>query len=59
MVSKLENGLSCMNYCCDVYELNSIVNSVGVDDWTASNDFHLIFDDIFVKIFLNNKKFKL
>ena len=44
MASQLENKLCCVKHCWDVYEQNSIVHSVRVDDWTsewaiiASND---------------------
>ena len=35
MTSQLENELSCIKYCWDVYEQNNIVNNVHVGDWTA------------------------
>ena len=31
----LKYGLCCIKHCWGVYEQNSIVNSVRVDDWTA------------------------
>ena len=30
-----EMSFVCINHCWGVYEQNSIVNSVGVDDWIA------------------------
>ena len=35
MESKLTNGLCCINQCRGVYEQNSLMNSVRVDDWTV------------------------
>ena len=35
MTLKLENELCCIKHCCSVYEQNSIVNSVRVDDRTT------------------------
>ena len=29
------NELCCIKHCWGVYEQDSLVNSVGVDDWTA------------------------
>ena len=35
MASQLVNELDCIKHCWSVYEQNSIVNSVSVDDWTV------------------------
>ena len=35
MVSQLENELDCIKHFGGVYEQNSTVDSVRVDDWTA------------------------
>ena len=35
MASQLVNELSCNKHCWCVYEQNSIVNGVCVDDWTT------------------------
>ena len=33
MAFQLDNELVCIKHCWSIYEHNSIVNSVGVDDW--------------------------
>ena len=35
MAFLLKYGLCCIKHCWGVYEQNSIVNNVSVDDWTA------------------------
>ena len=35
MAAQLANKVCCIKHCSGVYEQNSIVNSVFVDDWTA------------------------
>ena len=35
MTSQLENELCCITHCSGVCEQISIVNNVGVDDWTV------------------------
>ena len=38
MASHLGHEVCCVRHCYDVYEQNSIVNSVSVDDWTAESE---------------------